>query len=132
MFTEPLVSNEKSPSPTFSGSRRCSESVTVRQTVSARQLLVDQISHTHLARMMLVPSRDCQTEERCIGCGIDCIRNEANQAAFPAFFFAFGSGATVAFMFALEVPFNAAHRLICACRMCSRPSSLTLRRFLAF
>jgi hypothetical protein len=42
------------------------------------------------------------------------------------------SGETVAFMFAFESPFNAAHRLICACRTRSRPSALILRRFLAF
>jgi hypothetical protein len=82
--------------------------------------------------MMLVPSRDCLTAERCIGCGIDCIRTEANQAAFAAFFFAFGSGATVAFMFALEAPFNAPSRLICACLMRSLASAFILRRFLVF
>jgi hypothetical protein len=57
---------------------------------------------------------------------------EADQAAFATLFFAFGSGATVAFEFALEAPFNAARRLICACRMRSRPSALILRRFLVF
>jgi len=57
---------------------------------------------------------------------------EANQAALVAiFFFALGIGVTVAFMFALEA-FNAAHRLICACRMRSRASALILRRFLVF
>ena len=82
---------------------------------------------------MLVPSRDFPAAERCIW-----LRNrlysalKRNQAAFAVFFFAFGSGATVAFMFALEAPFNAAHRLICACRMRSRPSALILRRFLIF
>jgi len=58
-------------------------------------------------------------------------RAEANQAAFAVFFFALGSGATVAFMFAL-VAFNAAQRLICACRMRSRASALILRRLLVF
>jgi hypothetical protein len=32
----------------------------------------------------------------------------------------------------VEVAFNAAHRLICACQMRSRPPALILRRFLAF
>jgi hypothetical protein len=59
------------------------------------------------------------------------IENVSNQAAFAAFFFALGSGATVAFIFALNA-FNAVHRLICACRMRSHPSALILRRFLAF
>jgi len=58
-------------------------------------------------------------------------RAEANQAAFAAFVFVLGSGATVAFMFAL-VAFNAAQRLICACRMRSRASALILRRLLVF
>jgi hypothetical protein len=57
---------------------------------------------------------------------------ERNQAAFAVFVFAFGSAATVAFIFALEVPFNASHRLICAWRIRSRASALILRRFLAF
>jgi hypothetical protein len=53
-------------------------------------------------------------------------RAEANQAAFAAFFFAFGSGAIVAFMFALEAPFNAAQRLICACRpFCAQHATLS-------
>jgi hypothetical protein len=56
---------------------------------------------------------------------------ETNQAALGAFFFALFNGATVAFMFALEAV-NAAQRLICACRMRSRASTLILRRFLAF
>jgi hypothetical protein len=42
------------------------------------------------------------------------IENVSHQAAFAAFFFAFGSGATVAFRFALEASFNAAQRLIYA------------------
>jgi len=46
----------------------------------------------------------------------------SHQAAFAAFFFTLGSGATVAFMFALDALFKAAHRLICACR--TRPAPL--------
>jgi hypothetical protein len=60
------------------------------------------------------------------------IENESHQAALLAFFFPLVSDATVAFMFALEVPLNAAQRLICPCRMRSRPSALILRRFLVF
>jgi hypothetical protein len=56
----------------------------------------------------------------------------AHQAAFAAFFFPLGSCATVSFLFALDAPFKAAHRLICACRMRSRPSALILLRYLAF
>ena len=42
------------------------------------------------------------------------IEDLSHQAAFAAFFFAFGSGAIVAFKFALEASFTAAQRLICA------------------
>jgi hypothetical protein len=58
-------------------------------------------------------------------------RPKRNQADFAVFFLTFGRGATAAFMFVLDV-FNAAHRLICACRIRSRTSALILRRFLAF
>jgi len=58
-------------------------------------------------------------------------RAERNQAAFAVFFLAFGRGATVVFMFALDV-FNAAHRLFSACRIRSRASALIVRRFLVF
>jgi hypothetical protein len=60
------------------------------------------------------------------------IENVAHQAAFAVFLFALGSCPNVSFMFALDALFEAAHRLICACRMRSRPSALILRRFLAF
>jgi hypothetical protein len=60
------------------------------------------------------------------------IENVAHQAAFAACFFALGSCATVSFMFALDALFKVAHRLICACRMRSRPSALILLRYLAF
>lgn len=55
-------------------------------------------------------------------------------ADFAAFFFALGSGATAAFRFAFGIAafFAAAQRLICACRMRSRASALSIRRFLTF
>jgi hypothetical protein len=60
---------------------------------------------------MLVPSQNCLTTERCIVAKSIIFRAEANQAAF---FLAFGNEAIVTFMFALEAPFTAAQRLICA------------------
>jgi hypothetical protein len=74
-------------------------------------VLDDQQSTTYFLKMMLV----------------DPLKR-TNQAAF---FFPLGSGATLAFRFDLGA-FNAAHRLICACRMRPRPSALILRRILAF
>jgi hypothetical protein len=81
--------------------------------------------------MKLVPSRDCRAAERCIGCGIDCIPRKSQSSSLCRLLLRLGSGATVVFMLALDA-FNAAHRLICACQMRSRPSALILRRFLAF
>jgi hypothetical protein len=60
------------------------------------------------------------------------IENVSHKAAFAAFFFALGIGATVAFMFVFKTPFCTAHRLICTCRMRSLASALILRRFLVF
>jgi hypothetical protein len=71
-------------------------------------LPVDQHSYTYLSGILLVPPGIAWRQNSVSVAGSIVFRTGAYQATFAAFFFAFGSGATVAFRFALETPFNAA------------------------
>jgi hypothetical protein len=79
--------------------------------------------------MKFVPREIAEQQNVALVAESIAFRAKANQAAFAGFFLALGNSVTVVFMFALEA-FNAPHRLICACRMRSRPSALILQRFL--
>jgi len=97
---------------TFSGSRRCSEDVTVHEAVSGRSTLPHVSGEDDAGSLTGFPSgRTLNPVAESI-----VFRAERNQAAFAVLFLAFGCAATMAFLFALDV-FNAAHRLFSACRI---------------
>jgi hypothetical protein len=122
------ITPAKSALHTFSGSRRSSENATAHQAVSGRSKLPHVSGGDDAGSLTGFPSG------RTLYLAAESIvfRAERNQTVLAVYLLTFGSRATVAFIFALEAPFNVAHRLICACRMRSRPSALILWRFLDF